>query len=155
MNDRRTWLASMFAALVAGGASGNAIAQGTGAQSGLLEEVIVTARRREESLQDLPLSIAAMTADDMQAQGIYRADDIGDFIPSVTLNESNRTQTLVFIRGIGGGHPDAAFSWGSGIYVDGHYLSWGRGGFGSTMDCQGRGSVDFGVGNRQEVVLIL
>ena len=63
--------------------------------------------------------MAAMTAADMQTQGIYRANDIGDFIPSVTLNESNRSQTLVFIRGIGGGHPDAAFSWGSGTYVDG------------------------------------
>ena len=75
-----------------------------------------------------------MTAADMQTQGIYRANDIRDFIPSVTLNESNRTQTLVFIRGIGGGHPDATFSWGSGIYVDGHYISWGRGGYASTMD---------------------
>ena len=53
-----------------------------------------------------------MSANDMQTQGVYYTTDLGEFIPSVTLNESNRGQTLVFIRGIGGGHPDAAFSWG-------------------------------------------
>jgi len=134
MNNSRSWLISMVAALTAGGASGNAIAQGAGAQAGLLEEITVTARRREENLQDLPLSIAALSADDMQTQGIYYANDVSDFIPSVTLNEDNRSQTMVFIRGVGGGHPDASFSWGSGIYEDGHYVQFGRTGFMSTVD---------------------
>ena len=46
----------------------------------MLEEVVVTARRREESLQDLPLSIAALSADAMQAQGIMSIDQVGDFV---------------------------------------------------------------------------
>ena len=136
MNKNRIWLASTVAAFIAGGAAGNAIAQGAGAQAGLLEEIIVTARRREENLQDLPLSIAALTADDMQTQGIYYANDVGEFIPSVTLNSDNASQTMVFIRGVGGGHPDAGFSWGSGIYEDGHYVQFGRTGFTSTVDIE-------------------
>ena len=64
----------------------------------MLEEIIVTARRREESMQDLPLSVAALSADAMQAQGINNIDMIGDFIHSlVRINRSN-CGSLNFIR---------------------------------------------------------
>ena len=43
------------------------------------DAIVVTARRREENLQDLPLSIVAMNADAMQAEGIYNIEQLGDF----------------------------------------------------------------------------
>jgi iron complex outermembrane receptor protein len=111
-------------------------AQSASAQA-LLEEVVVTARRREESLQDLPLSIAALSADAMQAQGIMSIDQVGDFVPNVTLKSSERkNNTRIYIRGIGGGHPDPVFVFGSGMYIDGHYIPNSLGGYMSTMDIE-------------------
>lgn len=110
--------------------------RGASAQA-MLEEVVVTARRREENLQDLPLSIAAINADAMQAQGIYSIEDIGDFVPNVALTTSDRaSNTRIVIRGIGGGHPDPVFVFGSGMYIDGHYIPNSLGGYMSTMDIE-------------------
>jgi iron complex outermembrane receptor protein len=103
----------------------------------VLEEIVVTARRREENLQNLPLSIAAFSADTMRAQGVYNVEQIGEFVPSVTLATGERANnTLIFIRGIGGGHPDPTFPFGSGMYIDGHYIPNSMGGFMSTLDIE-------------------
>ncbi len=116
--------------------SGQVAAQTASAQA-MLEEIVVTARRREENLQDMPLSIAAMTGDAMEAQGIYTIEDISDFVPNVTLTSSDRmNNTRVVIRGIGGGHPDPVFVFGSGMYIDGHYIPNSLGGYMSTMDIE-------------------
>lgn len=114
----------------------HAAAQSASAQA-MLEEVVVTARRREENLQDLPLSIVAINADAMEAQGIYSIEDAGDFIPNVTLTQSDRANnTRIVIRGIGGGHPDPVFPFGSGMYIDGHYIPNSLGGYMTTMDIE-------------------
>jgi iron complex outermembrane receptor protein len=103
----------------------------------LLEEVIVTARRREESLMDLPLSIAAITGEQMAIKGIYSIDDASEYIPNVTLATDNRANnTRVVIRGIGGGFPDPVFVFGSGMYIDGHYIPTSLGGYMSTLDIE-------------------
>ena len=113
-----------------------AAAQSASAQA-MLEEVVVTARRREENLQDLPLSIVAINAEAMEAQGIYSVEDVGDFVPNVTLTQSDRANnTRIVIRGIGGGHPDPVFPFGSGMYIDGHYIPNSLGGYMTTMDIE-------------------
>ena len=126
---------------IAGGAFLMAPAQQAAAQSAsaqaMLEEIVVTARRREENLQDLPLSIAAISAEAMEAQGIYSIEDVSDFVPNVTLTTSDRANnTRVVIRGIGGGHPDPVFVFGSGMYIDGHYIPNSLGGYMSTIDIE-------------------
>ncbi len=111
-------------------------AQSASAQA-MLEEVVVTARRREENLQDLPLSVAAINSDAMEAAGIYSVEDVSDFIPNVTLTQSDRANnTRIVIRGIGGGHPDPVFPFGSGMYIDGHYIPNSLGGYMTTMDIE-------------------
>ncbi len=123
-------------ALLFASAGDKAAAQSASAQA-MLEEVVVTARRREENLRDLPLSIAAINADAMEAAGIYSVEDVGDFIPNVTLTQSDRANnTRVVIRGIGGGHPDPVFPFGSGMYIDGHYIPNSLGGYMTTMDIE-------------------
>ena len=103
----------------------------------MLEEVIVTARRREESLQDLPLSVQAITADAMQAQGIYNLEQITEFVPNVVLTEDQRkNDTRFYVRGIGGGFSNPAQVFGVGAYIDGHYLSGSLGAFMSTVDVE-------------------
>jgi iron complex outermembrane receptor protein len=103
----------------------------------MLEEVVVTARRREESLQDLPLSIQAISADAMQAQGVYSIDQVADFVPNLSLTEDIRlNDTRIFIRGIGGGFSNPAQIFGVGMYIDGHYQSGTLGAFMSTVDVE-------------------
>ena len=60
------------------------------AQDGLvaLEEIVVTARKVEERLQDVPLAITAFSAAEIQAAGIENLDDVANFTPGMTL--SNR-----------------------------------------------------------------
>jgi iron complex outermembrane receptor protein len=115
---------------------GQADAQESGYQ-GVLEEIVVTARRREENLQDLPLSIAALSAETMQVQGVYDIEDIGEFIPNLTMTSTSRANTTsIFIRGIGGGDPDPIFPVGTGMYIDGHYIPNSLGGYISTLDIE-------------------
>jgi len=97
-------------------------AQSASAQA-MLEEVVVTARRREETLSDLPLSVAAITADTMQAQGVYAIEDITDVIPNLTLTSTDRRGIqALFIRGIGNDSTNNLTPVGAGLYIDGHYM---------------------------------
>ncbi len=67
----------------------------------VLEEVTVTARKRSENLQEVPISIAAFTAADIQAAGIERPVDYLSLIPNVTIvDAANVGDTQVSIRGI-------------------------------------------------------
>ena len=54
-----------------------ALAQQSTSATPIREEIVVTARRREENLQDLPLSIVAMGADAMQSEGIFNSSEAG------------------------------------------------------------------------------
>lgn len=106
-------------------------------RTSVLEEIVVVARRREENLQDLPLSITALTAGTMQAEGIYNIEQIGEFVPNLTLATDDRAgHTQIFIRGIGGGGPDPVFPIGTGMYIDGHYIPNSVGGYMSTLDIE-------------------
>ena len=104
--------------------SGPVAAQGQSASAeAMLEEIVVTARRREETLADLPLSVAAITADAMQAQGIYDIMDVSNFVPNVNFTHTGRRAiTALYIRGIGNSSPIPLRATGAGIYIDGHYL---------------------------------
>jgi iron complex outermembrane receptor protein len=137
---RKQWvLAGVFGGTLVGGIAVDAQAQQpqSASAAAMLEEVTVTARRREENLQDLPLSVQAITADAMEAQGIYTIEQITEFVPNVVMTDDQRTNdTRMFVRGIGGGvsHPASVF--GVGMYVDGHYLAGSLGAFMSTVDVE-------------------
>jgi iron complex outermembrane recepter protein len=89
----------------------------------VLEEVIVTAQKRAESLQDVPISVAAMSGEKMDDNGILDLEELTQYIPNVNINQG-RAQPNMFIRGIGSG-TNAGFEQSVGMYVDGVYS--GRG----------------------------
>lgn len=98
-------------------------AQETGART--LEEVVVTARRREESLQDVPVSITAFTGEQLDRMGVLDIIEIAKSTPNVTLEVSRGTNTTLtaFIRGVGQQDPVAGFEAGVGMYIDDVYLN--------------------------------
>lgn len=97
---------------------------GTGGNS-MLEEVIVTATKREESIYDVPVAISAFTADAIEMAGIGDLVDIGKFVPNLNVTEFSAGHTgsvNPFIRGIGLQDHLITTDPGVSVYVDGVYL---------------------------------
>jgi iron complex outermembrane receptor protein len=92
---------------------------------GMLEEVIVTARKREESLQETPIAVTALSGDDLQELGLRDIADLRKVAPNVDLYGGNGTGGAgnIFIRGVGARNTGVNFDSGVGIYVDGVYVS--------------------------------
>ncbi|MGB3469371.1 MAG: TonB-dependent receptor [Erythrobacter sp.] len=97
----------------------------TGAQEDDNPGIIVTARRREERITDVPLSVTALAGDDLIQQGIQDLTQIGQQVPNITLEVSRGTNTTLtaFIRGVGQQDPVAGFEAGVGLYIDDVYLN--------------------------------
>ena len=105
------------------------------AQDLMLEEVIVTAQKRTESLQDVPISIVAISGEKIDDFGITGLEELTQYVPNVTINNGAGTPNL-FIRGVGSG-TNAGFEQSVGMYIDGVYA--GRGALASvptTMDLE-------------------
>ena len=114
------------AALPAQTASGGAAAQAeTAAESAGIQEVVVTARRRTENLQDVPLTVSAVTADTIQTQAITNIEDLGSFVPNLKISQDRATSSTIniYIRGVGQSDPLWGFDPGVGVYVDDVYLA--------------------------------
>ncbi|MCL6741056.1 TonB-dependent receptor [Sphingomonas sp. RB56-2] len=83
-------------------------------------DIVVTARKRSESLQDVPLSIAAVSGELMQQQGIKKLDDLQFKVPNFTMTETGIGSNIA-IRGIFSG-VNQGFEQSVGTYIDGiHY----------------------------------
>jgi len=104
-------------------------AQATGA----IEEIVVTARRREESIQDTPIAVSAFGASVLEERQVRTTQDLELITPSLQFKPAgqlsgNTAATVVFIRGVGQLDPTAAVDPGVGIYLDEVYLGRAVGG---------------------------
>src|SRR5580700_10745476 len=95
---------------------------------GALAEIVVTAERRAENVQNVPISVAAFTADTLQSRNLVDIKSLGDLTPGVNLDagapfSGDRSVLSASIRGIG--QDDFAFNLnpGVGVYVDGVFLA--------------------------------
>lgn len=71
-----------------------------------VEDIVVTAQRREERLQDAPLSVTALSAGGLEARGIDNLGDVSNFAPNLELHPTNRpagggSAFAGYIRGVG------------------------------------------------------
>jgi iron complex outermembrane receptor protein len=89
------------------------------------EQIVVTARRRNELLLDVPVAVTAFSGEQLDRQGALDITDIADTTPNVTLEVSRGTNSTLtpFIRGIGQQDPVAGFEQGVGLYLDDVYLN--------------------------------
>ncbi len=89
------------------------------------EQVVVTARRRVELLQDVPGSVSAISGAELEKAGIPDITALTNVIPNTTLKTSRGTNSTLtaFIRGIGQQDPVAGYEQGVGIYLDDVYLA--------------------------------
>ena len=88
-------------------------------------DIIVTARRREETLLDVPIAISAFSGATLESRGAIDVTDLSNITPNVTLEVSRGTNSTLtaFIRGVGQQDPVAGFEAGVGIYLDDVYLN--------------------------------
>ena len=94
-------------------------------QAQVVEEVIVTAQKREQSIQEVPIAVTAFSEASLEQNGINDITDLQKFAPNTTLQASRGTNSTLtaFIRGIGQQDPLWGFEPGVGIYVDDVYIA--------------------------------
>lgn len=111
-------LGALLPASVFGQASGDVSDSGVFS----LEEVIVTATRRAESLQDIAISISSFSGEFIKDTGITQLKDIENYTPSLRINSGTATnETSIRIRGIGSVGSNTGIDPSVGMFVDGVY----------------------------------
>ncbi len=94
-------------------------------QATQLDEIVVTARRRTEVLQDVPIAVTAVSGEQLEARGAADITELARSTPGLTLNAARGSNsTLIsFIRGVGQQDPLWGFDPGVGLYVDDVYIA--------------------------------
>ncbi|MBN8552005.1 MAG: TonB-dependent receptor [Caulobacterales bacterium] len=94
-------------------------------QAETVDEIVVTARRREETLADVPIAITVQTGDQLAQRGAQDITALQRTTPNLTLQVSRGTNSTLtaFIRGVGQQDPLWGFEPGVGLYVDDVYIA--------------------------------
>ncbi len=91
----------------------------SGAAFAALEEIVVTAQKREQSLQDVPISISVVSGEVIREAGIDNIEDLQAYVPNLQMSETG-ISTQLYVRGIGTGN-NQGFEQSVGQYIDGIY----------------------------------
>lgn len=132
-NSRKSLLAGVAAFLasmvttqsVVGEVTENKVDRGAVAKAsemGMVEEVIVTAQKRSESIQDVPIAMTALSGDALAARGIESVLDLSSFSPGLTVGATSLGQAQVTIRGVGAENITVSGDPGVAVHIDGHYV---------------------------------
>ncbi len=119
----------------------DAPAEAAAQDDGGIAEIVVTAQRRDQRLQDAPLSVTALSADSLTDRGIDNLGDISNFAPNLELHPTNRpagggSAFAGYIRGVGTGDFQFPTDPGIGLYVDDVYIARSIGGLLSLEDIE-------------------
>lgn len=89
------------------------------------QTIIVTATRREQTLQEVPISVAVVSGDQIEQQGILLFDDVQDTVPNLQIDRTNGNFAIT-MRGLGAGTGNLSFEQSVGLFIDSVYLSRAR-----------------------------
>ncbi len=120
-------------ALIAAAYAGGALAQEK------IEEVVITAQKRQEKLQDVPLAVTAISGAQLETRGIEGTKDLASLAPTLMVtygNSGNTTMSIISIRGSGSGSPSIFLDTAVGTYVDGVYAGKNQGGLFDVVDLE-------------------
>src|SRR5262245_18110258 len=118
-------LAACWALAIAASARAADAPDDASSEASTVEEVVVTARYRSESLQETPLAITALSADSLESRGFSNLSQMNGVASNITLQQRGTISSkalTAFIRGIGQSDFNFAFEPGVGIYMDDVYL---------------------------------
>ena len=123
---------SLLSTAVQAQQAGDASAAQQTQQRAALEEVVVTARRRAENLQESPVAVSAMTGDDMRERGIVNTNELTKSVPSLEISEGRASQ--IYIRGVGQRSGFARVDPTVGVYLDDLFIPRSDGQLLDTVD---------------------
>src|ERR1044071_4292666 len=95
-------------------------AQGTAGDTAQEQDIVVTARKREESLKDVPVAATAITGETIEKRGLVAVKDVAMLTPGLSINSDGAGRAFVSIRGVGVTLVDSVQP-GVGIFLDGIY----------------------------------
>lgn len=126
-------LVLLLSSLVTAQNSSAQTSSGASSGRGTLEEIIVTARKVEEKLQDTPISVTAFTGDALDRRQIFTTESLKQVTPNLQFTNNtalagNNASSTIFIRGIGQTDPTATVDPGVGLYIDDVYMGQSVGG---------------------------
>ena len=116
----RACAAPALAAVLCLGVSAEESADAEAAARPVVEEIIVSAQKRDESIQEVPIAISAFTGDALRNTGITDSQDLVRAVPGVSGNLSSNYM-FITVRGINAGTYTAASEPALGLYTDGIY----------------------------------
>ena len=97
-------------------------AENAKAEQTQVETITVTARRRAEDSQDVPIPIATLSGKDWDDSGQVRLEDLNQHLPSTNVQFANPRQTSIAVRGLGNNPANDALESSVGVYIDDVYL---------------------------------
>lgn len=118
-------IATALGSTTLAGLAGSGLALPVLAESAVMEEIVVSARRRDETLQEVPISLSSFSGEALEKAGTPDIVQLTENVPNTTLKVSRGTNTTItaFIRGVGQQDPVAGFEAGVGLYIDDVYLN--------------------------------
>ena len=99
-----------------------------------VEEIVVQARKRDEFLEDTPVSVTAIGQATLRSANVQRIDQIATLVPNLTFTSRRNVEADVRIRGVGANTGEIAFDPGVGLFIDGVFLSRAFGGILDVLD---------------------
>ena len=105
-------------------ASGLSLLPAVAQAQGGLEEIIVTAQKREQSVQDVPIAVSTFNPENIEAASLTTVADVLDYTPNVrrTSGPSGLNDAFFFFRGVGQTDNNVNVDPGVGVYIDEFYL---------------------------------
>src|SRR5690606_24927783 len=111
---------------------------GSAAEESSLQEVVVTAQKREERLQDVPVAVSAIGAEQLNSRGIQNVMDLSGLTPNVTVLPAALSNTgfQISIRGAAQQNPALYWDPTVGLYIDGVYIGKNTGNVFDVVDLE-------------------
>ncbi|EAQ97050.1 TonB-dependent receptor [Congregibacter litoralis] len=117
-------LKAIPAALAAAGFAASVSLPAMGQGAGMLEEVIVTAAKRQQTLQEIPIAVSVVTAEAIEQSQVLDVKDLQTLVPSLRVTQlQGSAQTNFIIRGFGNGANNPGIEPSVGVFIDGVYRS--------------------------------
>ena len=101
-----------------------------------VEEIVVTARKRDERLIETPLSVTALSTSDLERRQIDDLGGLREIVPNLSVNMGDAANAIVYIRGVGQRDSLSFADPGVGIYLDDIYLGRSQGAFLEVIDIE-------------------
>ncbi len=101
-----------------------------------IEELIVTARHREENLLDVPVAITALSSSDLETMDVENIGELQYLVPNLSMNIGDAANAVTYLRGVGQRDSLSFADPGVGVYLDGVYLGRAQGALMDIIDVE-------------------